>query len=69
MICCIFVTISFTIRLFCRLEYSMFCEYCQEEYTIKKSYIAKNCGCDDDFRFLSFDFWYLDVFKIYPEFI
>lgn len=47
----------------------MFCEYCQEEFTVKNNYIAKNCGCDDDVRFLTFDFWYLDVFKIYPDFI
>lgn len=41
----------------------MECEYCGEEYIIKSAYIAKTCGCDEDFRFISFDEWYHVFFK------
>lgn len=60
---------SFTIRHFYGLKFSMVCDYCQEEYSIKQYFIAKNCICDDENRFLSFDFWYWDVFKFDPSLI
>ena len=41
----------------------MECEYCGEEYVIKPAYIAKTCGCDEDYRFISFDEWYNILFK------
>lgn len=41
----------------------MYCEYCQEEFVIKSNYIAKNCGCDDDYRFLKFENWYENTFN------
>lgn len=40
------------------------CEYCGKEFKITFSLIKKVCPCDEEFRFMSFDEWYLNLFKI-----
>jgi hypothetical protein len=41
----------------------MECIYCKAEYILKKNFIAKTCGCDDEERFISYDKWYIEDFK------
>jgi len=41
----------------------MTCQYCNSEYSIKEKYIAKNCMCDEEERFITFDKWYEIVFN------
>ena len=45
----------------------MKCEYCNEEFAIKQNFIAKNCICDDDERFIDFNLWYSRFFNITLE--
>jgi len=43
----------------------MNCPYCQTEFSLKNNFIAKNCECDDEERFLSFEDWYYLLFKVW----
>ena len=42
----------------------MNCQYCGEEFTLKRNWIAKKCPCDEEERFISFDEWYCSLFKM-----
>ena len=44
----------------------MECIYCKAKYILKKNFIAKTCGCDDEERFIKYDEWYADMFKTQP---
>lgn len=42
----------------------MKCPICQEPFEVKAKFLAKTCGCDEDERFVSFDDWYSETFKL-----
>lgn len=48
----------------------MNCQYCGEEFALKRNWIAKKCLCDDEERFISLEDWYYLFFKVVslPEF-
>ena len=42
----------------------MNCQYCGEEFALKRNWIAKKCPCDDEERFIFFEEWYYSLFKV-----
>jgi len=42
----------------------MNCQYCGEEFALKRNWIAKKCPCDEEERFISFEEWYYSLFKV-----
>ena len=46
----------------------MKCEWCQEEFELKRDWIAKKCGCDEDERFIGYEQWYYSTFKFFDLF-
>lgn len=41
----------------------MNCPFCEQEYTLKDKWLAKNCHCDDEERFIKYEDWYLEAFN------
>ena len=42
----------------------MNCQYCGEEFALKRNWIAKKCPCDEEERFISLEKWYYSLFKV-----
>lgn len=42
----------------------MTCPHCQAPFAIKAKFLAKTCVCDEDERFISFENWYSQAFKV-----
>ena len=42
----------------------MTCPHCQAPFAVKTKFLAKTCGCDEDERFVSFEDWYTETFKL-----